>query len=77
MMTGSDEYRIPEQSVLLITSRRAKVEETLKEMGVVVKPTINKNGNLMVLYIKRIMLLSTLEISVLNQLVMHRVPVLL
>lgn len=46
MMTGSDEYRIPEQSVLLITSRRAKVEETLKEMGVVVKPTINKNGNL-------------------------------
>lgn len=46
MMTGSDEYRIPEQSVLLITSRRAKVEETLKELGVVVKSTINKNGNL-------------------------------
>lgn len=46
MMTGSDEYKIPEQNVLLITSRRSKVEETLKEMGVTVKPTITKNGNL-------------------------------
>lgn len=46
MMTGSAEYKIPEQNVLLITSRRSKVEETLKELGVAVKPTITKNGNL-------------------------------
>ena len=31
MVTGSKKYGIPEQNVLIITSRRAKVEETLKE----------------------------------------------
>lgn len=46
MITGSKEYGIPEQNVLIITSRRSKVEETLKEMGVLVKNKITKNGNL-------------------------------
>ena len=46
MITGSKEYGIPEHNVLLITSRRAKVEETLKEMGSLVKEKITKNGNL-------------------------------
>lgn len=46
MILGSTEYKIPEQNVLLITSRRSKVEETLKEMGVAVTEKITKNGNL-------------------------------
>lgn len=46
MILGSTEYKIPEQNVLLITSRRSKVEETLKEMGESVKEKITKNGNL-------------------------------
>ena len=46
MVTGSEEYNIPEQTVLLITSRRSKVEETLKEMGVSVTERITRNGNL-------------------------------
>lgn len=46
MITGSKEYGIPEQNVLIITSRRAKVEETLKEMGVNVTERITRDGNL-------------------------------
>ena len=46
MITGSEEYGIPEHHVLIITSRRAKVEETLKELDVEVKPIISRNGNL-------------------------------
>ena len=46
MITGSKKYNIPEQNVLIITSRRAKVEETLKELGVHVKPSITYKGNL-------------------------------
>lgn len=49
MITGTnpdDEYTIPEQTVLLITSRRAKVEETLSDMGVAVKSFVGTKGNL-------------------------------
>lgn len=46
MITGSKEYQIPAHHVLIVTSRRAKVEETLKELGAEVKPTITVNGNL-------------------------------
>ena len=46
MITGSEEYEIPEHNVLIITSRRAKVEETLKEMGILIEERITKNGNL-------------------------------
>lgn len=46
MITGSEEYKIPEQTVLLITSRRSKVEETLKELGVSVTEHITRYGNL-------------------------------
>jgi len=43
MITGSKEYGIPKQKVLIITSRRSKVEETLKEMGFLVRDKISKN----------------------------------
>lgn len=46
MIKGSKEYEIPKHNVLIITSRRSKVEETLKEMGVLVSDEITKNGNL-------------------------------
>ena len=46
MITGSQEHNIPKQNVLIITSRRAKVTETLKELGVHVKPSITYKGNL-------------------------------
>ena len=46
MIKGSKEYEIPKHNVLIITSRRAKVEETLKEMGVLVTNCIEKEGNL-------------------------------
>lgn len=46
MVTGSEEYHIPKQTVLIITSRRAKVEETLKELKEEIKEEITKNGNL-------------------------------
>lgn len=46
MITGSKKYGIPKHNVLIITSRRSKVEETLKEMGVLVSEKITKNGNL-------------------------------
>jgi hypothetical protein len=46
MITGSEKYGIPEQNVLIITSRRAKVEETLKEMGAAVTERITRDGNL-------------------------------
>jgi len=46
MITGSQEYNIPQHNILLITSRRAKVAETLKEMGDLVTEKITVNGNL-------------------------------
>ena len=46
MITGSEEYKIPEQNVLIITSRKSKVKETLKEMGILITDEITKNGNL-------------------------------
>lgn len=46
MITGSKEHGIPKQNVLIITSRRSKVEETLKEMGILITERITKNGNL-------------------------------
>ena len=42
MITGSKEYDIPAQNVLIITSRRAKVKETLKELGVLATEKITK-----------------------------------
>lgn len=46
MITGSQEYGIPKQNVLIITSRRSKVEETLREMGDLVSKKITRTGNL-------------------------------
>ena len=46
MITGSKEHGIPKQNVLIVTSRRSKVNETLLELGVKAKPTITVNGNL-------------------------------
>lgn len=46
MILGSKEYGIPKQNVLIITSRRSKVEETLKELGKSITKRITKNGNL-------------------------------
>ena len=46
MIKGSKKYEIPQHNVLIITSRRAKVEETLKEMGVSITDCITKEGNL-------------------------------
>ncbi|MBR5124685.1 MAG: DEAD/DEAH box helicase family protein [Clostridia bacterium] len=46
MIKGSEKYGIPKHNVLIITSRRIKVEETLKEMGVLITEKITKNGNL-------------------------------
>ena len=46
MIKGSEEHEIPKHNVLIITSRRIKVEETMKEMGVLITEKITKNGNL-------------------------------
>ena len=46
MITGDKECKIPKQNVLIITSRRAKVEETLTDMKNLVKREIKRNGNL-------------------------------
>ena len=46
MITGDKKREIPSHNVLIITSRRAKVEETLKDMGVLVTDRLTQNGNL-------------------------------
>ena len=46
MITGDKKSKIPPQNILIITSRRAKVEETLKEMGVLITDRLTQNGNL-------------------------------
>ena len=37
---------MPPHNILIITSRRAKVEETLKDMGVLITERLTQNGNL-------------------------------
>jgi len=46
MITGDKKCKIPPQNILIITSRRAKVEETLKDMGVLITERLTQNGNL-------------------------------
>ena len=46
MITGDKKCEMPAQNILIITSRRTKVEETLKEMKGLVKRKITKEGNL-------------------------------
>jgi len=40
------EYEVPELTTLIITSRRAKVEETLREMGIKMQSRVGESGNL-------------------------------
>ena len=37
MIKGSEKYCVPKHNVLIVTSRRSKVEETLKEMDVLIR----------------------------------------
>ena len=46
MITGDKKCKIPPHNILIITSRRAKVEETLKDMGVLITERLTQNGNL-------------------------------
>jgi hypothetical protein len=46
MITGDEKCKMPPHNILIITSRRAKVEETLKDMGVLITERLTQNGNL-------------------------------
>lgn len=46
MITGDEKCKMPPHNILIITSRRAKVEETLKDMGVLITERLTQSGNL-------------------------------